>query len=580
MDSIFLKLLNTGIAAGWLILAVMFVRLVFRKIPRWVDCLLWGAVAVRLVCPFFGESPFSLLPSAELIKSHAIVDGELQNHIPSIDSRLPIVENTLNPILAKTFAYDVSDSAAPLQVAVFLAGRIWILGMVLLMLGAAVSMIRLRGMVREAVCLRERIYICDAVRSPFILGVVSPRVYLPSGMGEKDRDYILAHESAHLRRKDHWWKLAGYLLLCVYWFHPLCWAAYALFCRDIELACDEKAAKAMTLEERKEYSKVLLSCTGLRRLVMVCPLAFGEVGIRERVKAVLHYKKPTLWVTALAVVLCGVLAVCFLTNPTERHTVSITVPAGSTEVFCYSREEICPKGDTVTVYAGEGLGDTEVILLPTETREENAYDKPMYLTRGMPAVLKAERGAWFRIGVNVQNPTEKDREISVEVKNAKVRITDSLDDRMNGAEPDDPERKTESGDPERKKEWGDPERRKTLGGQEFELDYGTSALYSKEDMDEAIDLILEEFRGWEEQGCELHSIRYLSDDCNSEENISWMNELSKDGTVYTQCIQFTSDYHSPKKEAGAWNEDYEYEGWQWWLARPEGGFWTLLTWGY
>lgn len=422
MGDIFLKLLNMSITAGWLILAVLCIRLLFRKIPKWVNCLLWGVVAIRLICPFSIESQFSILPSTEPIKSSTVVEGEVQNYIPSIDSRLTIVENTINPMLTETFAYNESDSAAPLQIVTYAAGLVWCCGMVLLIICAMGSAVKLHKLVKEAVCVRDNIYICDAVKSPFILGIFRPRVYLSSALREREMDYILAHESAHLKRKDHWWKALGYLLLCIHWFNPLCWMAYSLLCKDIELACDEKAAKDMTFHEKKEYSKVLLSCARQRSLIMVCPLAFGEVGVKERVKSVLNYKKPTLWIMIATVAVLVILVVCFLTNPTREYQIRITIPAGSTEAFCYSDEEISPKGNTLTFYAGEGLGDTEIALLPVEVREENAYDEPAYITPGMPVKMDVEKGAWFKIGVNVQNTTDESMDVYVSVKNVEVRI--------------------------------------------------------------------------------------------------------------------------------------------------------------
>ena len=422
MGDIFLKLLNMSITAGWLILAVLCIRLLFRKIPKWVNCLLWGVVAIRLICPFSIESQFSILPSTEPIKSNAVVEGEVQNYIPSIDSRLTIVENMINPMLTETFAYDESDSAAPLQIVTYAAGLVWCCGMVLLMICAMGSAVKLYNLVKEAVCVRDNIYICDAVKSPFILGIFRPRVYLSSALREREMDYILAHESAHLKRKDHWWKALGYLLLCIHWFNPLCWMAYSLLCKDIELACDEKVAKDMTFDEKKEYSKVLLSCARQRSLIMVCPLAFGEVGVKERVKSVLNYKKPTLWIMIATAAVLVILAICFLTNPTKEYKIRITIPAGSTETYCYSDEEISPKGNTLTFYAGEGLGDTEITLLPVEARKENAYDEPIYITPGMPVKIDVEKGAWFKIGVNIQNPTEESMDVYVSVRNVEVRI--------------------------------------------------------------------------------------------------------------------------------------------------------------
>ena len=427
MGDIFLKLLNMSITAGWLILAVLCIRLLFRKIPKWVNCLLWGVVAIRLICPFSIESQFSILPSTEPIKSSTVVEGEVQNYIPSIDSRLTIVENTINPMLTETFAYNESDSAASLQIVTYAAGLVWCCGMVLLIICAMGSAVKLHKLVKEAVCVRDNIYICDVVKSPFILGIFRPRVYLSSALREREMDYILAHESAHLKRKDHWWKALGYLLLCIHWFNPLCWMAYSLLCKDIELACDEKAAKDMTFHEKKEYSKVLLSCARQRSLIMVCPLAFGEVGVKERVKSVLNYKKPTLWIMIATVAVLVILAVCFLTNPTREYQIRITIPAGSTETFCYSDEEISPKGNTLIFYAGEGLGDTEIKLLPVEVKEENAYDELFYITPGMSVKMDVEKGAWFKIGVNIQNPTEESKDVYISVSNVEVRIA-SLND--------------------------------------------------------------------------------------------------------------------------------------------------------
>ncbi len=425
MGAVFLKLLNMSITAGWLIMAVLCVRLLFLKVSKRVNCLLWGIVAIRLICPFSIESPFSIVPSAEPIKSSTVVEGKVQNYIPSIDSRLTIVENTINPMLTETFAYHESNSVAPLQIVTYVVGLVWGGGMVLLIIGAIGSAGKLHKLVREAVRIRDNIYICDAVKSPFVLGIVRPRVYLPSALSGAQMPYILAHESAHMQRKDHWWKVLGYLLLCIYWFHPLCWLSYSLFCKDIELACDEKAAKDMTFQEKKEYSKVLLSCARPRSLIMVCPLAFGEVGVRKRVKSVLRYKKPALWVLAAAAVVLVILAVCFLTNPTKEYQIRITIPAGSTEPVCYSDEEISPKGNTLIFYAGEGLGDTEIKLLPIEVREESAYDETTYITPGIPVKMDVEKGAWFKIGVNVQNSTDENKYVYISVRNVEVRIASS-----------------------------------------------------------------------------------------------------------------------------------------------------------
>ena len=422
MGVIFLNLLNMSITASWLILAVLGIRLLFRRIPKWITCLLWGVVAIRLIFPFSIESAFSLQLSAEPIRTSTMVEGELIPYVPSVNSNIGVVENTVNPLLAEAFAYQETESVAPLQIATEIAGSVWLSGMVVLLIFALVSMIKLRLRVREAVRYKENIYICDAVKSPFILGIIKPRIYLSSALSEEEMDYIIAHERAHLKRKDHLWKPFGYLLLCIYWFNPLCWIAYIMLCKDIELACDEKVIKDMSFGDKKEYSRVLLFCATQRHLVMACPLAFGEVGVKERVKTVLNYKKPTFWITIAAIVVCAIVAICFLTNPAKEYQIRITIPAGSETGFYYSDEEICPKRNTLTIAKGGHLGDMEVILLPVEVKEENAYDEPIYITAVAPAKMDVEKGAWFKIGVNMQNPTAEDIDVYVIVRGVEVRI--------------------------------------------------------------------------------------------------------------------------------------------------------------
>ena len=427
MGDIFLKLLNMSITASWLILTVLCIRLLFRKIPKWITCLLWGVVAIRLIFPFSIESSFSLQPSAELIRTSTIVEGEIVPYVPSVDSNLNIIEDTVNPLLAEAFEYQETESVAPLQVFTGITGSVWLCGMVVLLIFALVSMIKLRLCVREAVRYRENIYICDAVKSPFILGIIKPSIYLSSALNKEEMDYIIAHEIAHLRRKDHLWKPFGYLLLCIYWFNPLCWIAYIMLCKDIELACDEKVIKDMSFGDKKEYSRVLLSCASQKRLVSVCPLAFGKVGVKERVKSVLNYKKPAVWITILAIIICIIVAICFLTNPEKEYRIKITIPADSTEEivyqedFFYSDEEISPTANKITISLDEGMGDTEVVLKPIEVKEENAYE-PTYITPGMPVKMDVEKDAWFKIGVNMQNSTTEDIDVYVSVRNVEVRI--------------------------------------------------------------------------------------------------------------------------------------------------------------
>ena len=311
MAAVFLKLLNLSISASWLVLAVLVLRLVSKRSPKWMNVLLWGIVALRLVLPFSVESALSLIPSAETV-SPAVVQFD---PAPTITSGVSIIDNAVNPSLSEHFAAVPTMIVNPLYVWTEIAGWVWLIGLGTMLLYALVSYLRLRRRVRVSLPVQDHIYLCDAISSPFILGVVKPHIYLPSGLDEVQRQNVLSHEQAHLARRDHWWKPLGFALLAVYWFNPVLWLAYALLCRDIELACDERVIRTMDESAVKTYSTVLLACSMPRKAVITCPLAFGEVGVKERVKNALHYKKPAFWVVAASVAVCVVVAVCFLTNP-------------------------------------------------------------------------------------------------------------------------------------------------------------------------------------------------------------------------------------------------------------------------
>lgn len=311
MAAVFLKLLNLSISASWLVLAVLVLRLVSKRSPKWMNVLLWGMVALRLMLPFSIESALSLIPSAETFSPEVV----RFDPAPTITSGVEFIDNAVNPSLSESFAAAPLASVNPLYVWTYLAGWVWLIGLGAMLLYALVSYLRLRRRVSVSLCVRENIYLCDAISSPFILGVVKPHIYLPSGLDEVQRQNVLSHERAHLARHDHWWKPLGFALLAVYWFNPVLWLAYTLLCRDIELACDERVIRTMDESAVKTYSTVLLACSMPRKAVITCPLAFGEVGVKERVRNALRYKKPAFWVVAASVTVCIVVAVCFLTNP-------------------------------------------------------------------------------------------------------------------------------------------------------------------------------------------------------------------------------------------------------------------------
>ena len=427
MNELFLKIINMSISASWLILAVLILRLVLKKAPKWVNVLLWGIVAVRLICPLSFESTLSLIPSAETIP----LDIEMAAK-PTIDSGVPAINSVVNPVLS-SFAppQHVLTSANPLQIWIPLLNIIWLIGVGSLLLYTAVSYWRLCRKVDTAVRYKDNIFQSENVSSPFVLGLIKPRIYLPFKLDGQNLEHVVAHEKAHIHRKDHWWKPLGFLLLTIHWFNPLMWLAYVLLCRDIELACDEKVIKELGNEQRADYTQALVACSVNRRMIAACPLAFGEVGVKERVKSVMNYKKPAFWIIVLAVIACVIVAVCFLTNPKQdSYTLRIVVPAGSQEEFVYSDEEVSTIKNAIKIWSGDGLGDTEVRLSPVNKTTETGYTAT-YLTPGMPVEFDAEKDTWFKVGVNMQNPTDEDIFVYVEVENVAVRISaESTPDRM------------------------------------------------------------------------------------------------------------------------------------------------------
>ena len=308
MTDLFLDVLNISFSAVWVVLAVVLARLALKKAPRWLVCALWALLALRL---FFGgiEAPFSLLPSAEVIPPESLFD-----QAPAIQSGFSSIDNAVNPIYSEALRPTPGASINPLQVWLAVFANIWVLGMAVMAAWAGISCLRVKKQVRESI-FADGFCLCDRITSPFIFGLFRPKIYLPSDLPESTRSHVLAHERAHLARRDHWWKPLGYVLLTIHWFNPALWLAYVLLCRDIELACDERVVRSFSAGEKKAYSAALLGCSVNTRRVTACPLAFGEVGVKQRVKSVLNYKKPAFWIILAAVVLTIVLAAGLLTDP-------------------------------------------------------------------------------------------------------------------------------------------------------------------------------------------------------------------------------------------------------------------------
>lgn len=315
MNEVFIEVINSALVSGFLILAVIAVRLLIKRAPKWISCALWGLVAIKLVLPIRVESVFSLVPSSKPIPSDIEYSAA-----PQIDTGIHAINQAVNPVLMDSYVPRLEYSVNPLQVAISVCTKIWIAGMVILLFYLLVSYLALRKKVAASEKIQDNIYVCDRVENPFILGILKPAIYLPCGLSTDAAECILAHEKTHLQRRDYLWKPLGFLILAVYWFDPLCWAAYLLFCKDMELACDERVTRDKDKKWRAAYCQALLDCSAQRKMAAACPVAFGEVSVKARIKSVLNYKKPAFWVIVLAILIGVVTGICFFTSPVSNHS--------------------------------------------------------------------------------------------------------------------------------------------------------------------------------------------------------------------------------------------------------------------
>lgn len=313
MNELFLQVVNISIAASWLVLAVLASRMLLQKSPKWIRILLWGMVAIRLVSPFSMESSWSLLPSAETFSDDMLYGSGVEIH-----TGLSPIDRRVNEYFEETYLKDIEKPAEENNHLFGIFTGIWGMGIFLMLGYSIVRYWKLCRSIETAVRCEKNIFQSENVKSPFVLGILRPRIYLPFSISEEEKVYVVAHEKAHISRKDHWWKAVGFMLLIIYWFQPMIWLAYILFCRDIELACDEKVIKELSHEKRADYAQTLVSNSVRHRMNAACPLAFGEIHVKERVKAVMNYKKTTVGIVA-AVVVCVLLGVCFLTNPVRDY---------------------------------------------------------------------------------------------------------------------------------------------------------------------------------------------------------------------------------------------------------------------
>ena len=349
MAELFLKIFNMSLAASWVILAVILLRLVLARAPKWINPLLWCVAGIRLVCPFSVKSALSLIPSAEVLSAETVrYDPE-----PVINSGLQFIDNAVNPAFGEVFAAGAeATSVNPLYLLTVIASVVWAAGIAAMLAWALSSWLGLRSRVSTAVCEGDNIYRSEFAAEPFVLGVLRPRIYLPMGLAPEDAEHVLAHERAHIARRDTWAKPLGWVILSLHWFNPLVWLAYVLFCRDIEFACDERVIKALTPSGRAGYSDALLKCSTAARRVAACPLAFGESAVKRRVKGVLNYRKPAFWLIVVAIAAVIALAVFFLTDPAAGSS-----PRGADELpgepLTAVSENPAPAPETDTPDAGE-----------------------------------------------------------------------------------------------------------------------------------------------------------------------------------------------------------------------------------
>ncbi len=368
MSEVFLNILNMSITASWIVLAVLVLRLLLKKAPKWITVLLWGIVGLRLVCPFSIESVLSLIPSGETIPTNIATAPT-----PQIDSGVPIINNTVNLIITENFTPTLENSVNPLQIIISVVAIIWLVGVFTMLIYTVVSYFKVKSKVKTAVLLKDNIYQSETVTSPFVLGIIKPKIYLPFNINEQEMEYVIAHEQSHLSRKDHIWKPLGFLILSVYWFNPLLWLGYILLCRDIELACDEKVINKLNTEQRADYSEALLNCSVNRRIIAACPLAFGEVGVKRRIKGVLNYKKPTFWIAIVSVIVIIATSVCLLTNPitakAENNGSLLLVLTGTNDATQIKGFEIIHKYGGVTT----DITDTNDLVFLKEYTYSHEY---------------------------------------------------------------------------------------------------------------------------------------------------------------------------------------------------------------
>ena len=408
----FSNVLNASISATWLILAILLLRPLMKRMPKWIHVALWGIVALRLLMPFSIESIFSLIPSTETLSDQLLQAGPVPGSNPAY------LEIVTNPNFGPEVTVELDASISSFQIDLLFLTFPWLAGVGAMLLYTLTSYLSLRGRLRTAVILRDNIFRCERVSSPFVLGILKPRIYLPCAMDGKDLPHVIAHEQAHIQRRDHWWKPLGFLLLSVHWFNPLMWVAYWLLCRDIELACDEKVIARLGSDQRADYTQALVACSVGRHMIAACPLAFGEVGVKERVRNVMNYRKPAFWIMVTAVAVCITVAVCFLTDPPIRtleelpdirhrkygvvdllydspwYSFSVVPQENSPEYMVTEQMELLTRGEIANGGEWTNVGTLEEISLTRENFDKLFFSDDGWIKESPSYIRKNTARAW------------------------------------------------------------------------------------------------------------------------------------------------------------------------------------------
>lgn len=385
MDAVFLNLVNISITASYIAIAVTVFRFLLKKAPKAYTCILWLLVAFRLILPnsdnmFIFTSIFSLIPSTEVLPNTLI-----DNTSPQFNINVGVeqIDKRINAFLDNRYAEGVTVPTNTGSSLMNILGFVWIIVCIGILIYAVGSYIYLHRKIRASICVKGNTFICDYISTPFILGIIRPKILLPSTLAEEEKKYVIAHEKAHLKRLDHIWKPLGFVLLAFHWFNPIMWISYILFCRDIELACDEYVIKNMNAEDKKTYSTVLLKFSIPKKLLSAYPLAFGEIGVKKRIKAVLKYKKPAVITSILAVILCIVTALCFLANPKKTTLIEEFDELQSSDIYSIDFDD----GNVFSTTENESyietimdeLNEIEMGRIPFKTTNYNVEYKTIVL---------------------------------------------------------------------------------------------------------------------------------------------------------------------------------------------------------